>query len=71
MKTLATSIGFIILTAAMIFCYAVIIAFPVQLLWNWVGVDVLGLKHITLFQAWGLLVLFSFLFKSSTSVRSE
>ena len=46
---------------------ALLLAIPVWLLWNWVAVTVLGLKVITLFQALGLTLLCSILFKSSKS----
>ena len=37
--------------------------FIVMLLWNWLMPDIFGLKKITYWQAWGLLVLCSILFK--------
>jgi hypothetical protein len=54
-------IGFLI--TAVIF--ALLLAIPVWLLWNWVGVEVLALKHITLLQALGLAWLSALLFKSN------
>lgn len=35
----------------------------VMLLWNWLMPDIFGLKQLTYWQAWGLLVLTSILFK--------
>ena len=41
-------------------------AWPVQLLWNGVAVNVIdGLHKVSFLQAWGLTILSSFLFKSS------
>lgn len=40
-------------------------ALPVMLLWNAVAVPVLGLKVVTFWQAWGLMMLASMLFKST------
>lgn len=44
---------------------ALLLGLPVYLLWNWVGVDVLHLPTITFFQAIGINLLCSFLFRSS------
>lgn len=71
MKTLATIIGAIVLIAITVLIFAVLLSLPVWALWNWVGIDVLGLHHITLLQAWGLLVLCGCLFKSSASVSKS
>lgn len=38
----------------------------VMLLWDWLMPAIFGLKEITWVQAWGLMVLCSFLFKSYT-----
>ena len=49
-----------------------IIAFPVMLLWNGCLVDaVVGINEITWLQAWGLVVLFSILFKSHAGSTKE
>ena len=39
----------------------------VMLLWNWLMPEIFGLKQVTYWQAWGLLVLSSILFKSFPS----
>lgn len=50
----------------------IIIAFPVMLLWNGCLVDaVTGIHEITWLQAWGLVVLFSILFKSHAGSTKE
>lgn len=43
-----------------------ILSLPVMLLWDWLMPAIFGLKEITWFQAWGLMVLCAFLFKSYT-----
>ena len=49
-----------------------IVAFPVMLLWNGCLVDaVTGIHEITWLQAWGLIVLFSILFKSHAGSTKE
>ena len=59
-KFLAIVLGII----GLIFILAILMSVPTWLLWNWVGVSVLGLKQITLTQALGIQILFSLLFKS-------
>ena len=45
-----------ILTTAL---WSLIMAWPIQLLWNWVAPAIFGLGRITLFQAFGLKLLLS------------
>jgi hypothetical protein len=53
------------------FIFGVFLAWPVQLLWNLSLVPATTfLKPIGFFQAWGILVLFTILFKS-TNVSSK
>ncbi|MBN2050382.1 MAG: hypothetical protein JW760_08075 [Spirochaetales bacterium] len=51
-------IGFVILGAGLLFLFG----FIVRALWNWLMPDIFGLKTITYWQAWGLLVLSCILF---------
>lgn len=49
-----------------------IVAYPVMLLWNGCLVDaVTGIHEITWLQSWGLIVLFSILFKSHAGSTKE
>jgi hypothetical protein len=50
---------------------ALIVAFPVMLLWNALMPDLFGLQLIGFWQALGLTVLCSILFKSSNSSSSK
>jgi positive regulator of sigma E activity len=43
---------------------AVVFGFVVMALWNWLMPDLFGLKTITFYQAWGLVLLSHILFKS-------
>jgi|GEM_PF-873162 len=43
----------------------------VMLLWNWLMPEIFGLQQVTYWQAWGLLVLSSILFKSFPSGGSN
>jgi hypothetical protein len=48
-----------------------IVAFPIQLLWNWALVPAVnGINPIGFWQAWGLMVLFSILFKNTTTTNT-
>lgn len=56
--------------ALTIVIFGLILSLPVMLLWNWCLIPAIpGVKAIGWFQAWGLLILFGFLFKSSTSSK--
>jgi hypothetical protein len=61
------AVGLVVLFLLTAIVFALLLAIPVWLLWNWVGVDVLALKHVTLLQAFGLSWLSALLFKSSSS----
>lgn len=56
-------IGFAILGAGLLFLFG----YAVMLLWNWLMPDIFGLKRVSYWQAWGLLVLCSILFKGMGS----
>ena len=64
-------IGFAILGIGLVFLCGLV----VMLLWNWLMPEIFGLKHVTYWQAWGLLILCHILFKSfgsgHSSVRSD
>ena len=51
-------IGFGILGIGLLFLFG----FIVKVLWNWLMPDIFGLKQITYWQAWGLLILSCILF---------
>jgi len=46
---------------------SLLLAFPVMILWNWLMPDLFGLSAIDFWQAVGLMLLSSFLFKASSS----
>lgn len=50
---------------------AALFSIPVWLLWNWLVPEIFGLKTITWLQAWGLMVLCSFLFKPTTTAATS
>jgi len=63
MKT-AVKILVVMVTAIII---GLFMAFPVMWLWNWLMPKILGLITISFWEALGLTLLCSFLFKSSNS----
>lgn len=69
MESLKTVLGVI----AIVCFYAIILSFPVQLLWNLCAVPAIdGLNYITFLQAMGLNFLCQILFKNTnTSSKDE
>lgn len=61
-------IGIFVLTIILI---AFICGFPTMLLWNWLMPDIFGLPRINYWQAMGLMMLCSILFKSNNSKKEE
>jgi hypothetical protein len=70
MEKLTTGIILILGGIALLIVAAVLLAWPVQLLWNGCLVDAVdGIHPIGFWQAMGLNFLFSILFKASTSTK--
>lgn len=46
-----------VISFLMIVVWSLVLAWPVQLLWNWLVPGIIGLGRITFFQAFGLKVL--------------
>lgn len=55
----------------MIAIVIVILGYPLMLLWNWLMPEIFGLPEITLWQAIGLNLLSTILFKSTTTIKSN
>jgi hypothetical protein len=49
----------------------VILGYPLMLLWNWLMPVIFKLPEITLWQAIGLNLLSTILFKSTTTIKKE
>lgn len=64
---IATFIGAIVMILAVIFLFAMLAAFPVKWLWDWLMPDLFNLKEISVWQAWGMIVLSGLLFKGSAA----
>lgn len=65
MKTIVISTLSVIGVLMGVICISLILCIPTWLLWNWLMPVIFGLKTITIFQAWGLMVLSGILFKST------
>lgn len=64
-----TIIGTFVILAIL---YGLLLSLPVMLLWNYCLVPaVSGLGEIGWLQAWGILILANFLFKSHTTVKKD
>lgn len=60
----------ILVTVLLVVVIGLLVSFPIMLLWNYCLVPAVSIaSEITWLQAWGLLILFHALFKSSTYVK--
>jgi len=48
---------------------SIVAAIPTYFLWNWLMPDILAVKSITFWQAWGINFLAAILFKNTSSRR--
>ncbi len=65
-QKIVIGIGFGILAIGLAFLFGLV----VMLLWNWLMPEIFGLKRLTYWQAWGLFILCSILFKGFGSGSS-
>lgn len=65
-----TNLVTFIIALVFIAIFALILAFPVMWLWNWIMPAVFGLIKITFWQALGINLLCGFLFRGTTTVKS-
>ncbi len=64
------AIGLFIVAIVLVIVVGLIGSYPVMLLWNGCLVGAVdSVKEITWMQAWGIMILFSFLFKTSASSK--
>jgi len=61
----------ILLVVGLLLLYALILAFPTMILWNWLMPRIFGLTQIDIFQALGLNFLSSILLKSNVNVKKD
>jgi hypothetical protein len=65
------AINTVLAAVAIVVAFSLLFSLPVMWLWDWLMPTLFGLKEITLFQAWGLSVLCSLLFKNNTASSSK
>ena len=66
-KTIESIATFLGLIAIVI----VLLGYPVMLLWNWLMPEIFGLSEITFWQAIGLNILCTILFRPSISIKKQ
>lgn len=66
MKSSIEALGLFIGTLAIIL---VVLGYPVMLLWNWLMPELFGLSEITFWQAIGLNILCTILFRPTINVK--
>ena len=64
-------VAVLLLFIALVVAFGLLLSLPVMWLWNWLLPDLFGFKTLTWLQAWGLLVLCGFLFKSTIASTSK
>jgi len=64
-------VGIFVLAILVVFVFALILAWPVQLLWNNIMPDIFGLIEIGYWQAFQLLLLSGLIVKGSSSSSSS
>ena len=60
----------ILLVVGLLFLYALLLAFPTMILWNWLMPTIFNLPTITFWQAMGLNIMASILFKDN-SIKND
>ena len=68
MKSTIEAIALFLGTIAII---VVLLGYPVMLLWNWLMPELFGLSEVTFWQAIGLNILCTILFRPSISVKKQ
>ena len=63
-ESIATFLGLIAIVI-------VILGYPVMLLWNWLIPEIFGLSEITFWQAIGLNILCTILFRPSINIKKQ
>jgi|LakMenEpi03Aug12_release.lakeMendotaPanAssembly.Ray.scaffolds.fasta_scaffold6751397_1 hypothetical protein len=61
----------VLLIIGLIVLAAILLALPLQLLWNWLMPTLFNLPMITFWQALGLNIMSGILFKSNINIKKE
>lgn len=65
LEKISSSVIIVLTVIVLAFIFAIILSYPVMLLWNWLMPMIFGLIQITFWQSFGILLLSNLLFKSS------
>ncbi len=63
-------IGIVAMFAGLVLGIAILFSLPVWLLWNWLMPTIFGVTKISIFQAFGILLLSGILFRSNSAKQS-
>ena len=70
-KKVIRIIGMVFVGLIFAICFAIVFGFVVKWLWNWLLPDIFGLKEITYWQAFGIVILAKLLFGAFGSHHSD
>lgn len=70
-KTRVRQVVLILLSLIILPVFSLLYAWPVQILWNWLMPALFGLPTITFWQAAGLMLLLSILFRGGVSIKTN
>jgi hypothetical protein len=70
-KALIIGIVKLIIMIALAVGTSMLLCFPVQWLWNWLVPGILGLRRISIAEAWGIVVLLQLMFPRSSGNGTE
>jgi len=71
MRSLLAIVGVIGAVVVGVLVLGLLLSLPVMWLWNGILPELFGFKEISWLQAWGLLILCGFLFRSSSTSSSK
>ena len=71
MEKILVIVGTVVVGIAGILLLSFLLSWPVYMLWNGCLIDAVpSVKEVTWLQAWGITILFSFLFKTSVNSKA-
>ena len=71
MEKILVIVGTVVVGIAGILLLSFLLSWPVYMLWNGCLIDAVpSVKEVTWLQAWGITILFSFLFKTSINSKA-
>lgn len=71
MEKILVIVGTVVVTIAGILLLSFLLSWPVYMLWNGCLIEAVpSVKEVTWLQAWGITILFSFLFKTSVNSKA-